>query len=812
MENATNTHFSNFGLSDISDSRRTSRHHSNSYSGNIGNIVAYDKPRKQQSEGEHLRERLRTCEKGLGKMYQMISTSKQRSKKPPTFNHTRSASVSHQYTSSPSPSPVPESHQINGYGTEFDDVFNPVPQVTMLELQASIEGLLREQDSLLSQVDDWKQITEAAKRERVLAIDEKDQLLRETHSLRVAVESAQTVLGSMEEERGVLKHQVLDLQDELVSLKRDNETAREMRALALEERSKIQQECSELQHELRVFQTERDNLYKETLRQQVLLEEVLGERERLRSDLGWLSNVKGCEGLEGKLSIKEESPIPAGKLPVQDMLEVTLSRSIPGMPWGFTFEGGRGTEFYHQDPSIVITGVANRTPAADTLRFGDRMMSFGNHDFHNVTKKEAAEAIRSCDFTTVTVEVGRTTANVKPAPQEIKIPGKKDFGFSYESRLFVTSTEEDSSSVGLLLPGDEIIQVQGKSAFNMKPSALKQILKSCKDGLALTIQHQPGLNLTSLVSTATLRARQTSSAGKPKHRGTGEDLPSLFNGTNRSNQSQQQQSTHLLSDLVQSPGTPKSSISESSAGYHSLAHSIAPSEPSNVGVGAQDSKTGQIGPERDCDATCFTSSTSLERRPIGRCSEGGPGDLGVALPGSHAHYHHLRPGPGGAASSSSNGFSRSSYRSRPADYYSPRRSTTTAAYPVRQGQGSKPRSYSMSAYKSAPSMGLDTSRPDHHPQPYSVSAAHRIATPISPTKIPATPTSTPGMAFSMSVDNLDSEPCNSALSAPSRSTSRPESHDKTRPQEVVVGHVAPPPGGRSRGHLSMSTGNMQTHV
>ena len=39
------------------------------------------------------------------------------------------------------------------------------------------------------------------------------------------------------------------------------------------------------------------------------------------------------------------------------------------MPWGFTFEGGRGTEFYHQDPSIVITGVANHTPAADTLRY-----------------------------------------------------------------------------------------------------------------------------------------------------------------------------------------------------------------------------------------------------------------------------------------------------------------------------------------------------------------------------------------------------------------------------------------------------------
>ena len=59
---------------------------------------------------------------------------------------------------------------------------------------------------------------------------------------------------------------------------------------------------------------------------------------------------------------------PLVQVPVQDVLEVTLNRGTLAMPWGFTFEGGRGSEFYHQDPSIVITGVANRTPAADNLR------------------------------------------------------------------------------------------------------------------------------------------------------------------------------------------------------------------------------------------------------------------------------------------------------------------------------------------------------------------------------------------------------------------------------------------------------------
>jgi hypothetical protein len=47
------------------------------------------------------------------------------------------------------------------------------------ELKEVIEKLVLERDNLASQVDDLKQVTEAAKRERVLAIDEKDHLLRE---------------------------------------------------------------------------------------------------------------------------------------------------------------------------------------------------------------------------------------------------------------------------------------------------------------------------------------------------------------------------------------------------------------------------------------------------------------------------------------------------------------------------------------------------------------------------------------------------------------------------------------------------------
>ncbi len=53
----------------------------------------------------------------------------------------------------------------------------------------------------------------------------------------------------------------------------------------------------------------------------------------------------------------------------------------------------------------------------ETFRFGDRIIKFGSQDFRNITRKEAAEMIRSCDLTSITVEIGRAHANIKPAPQ-----------------------------------------------------------------------------------------------------------------------------------------------------------------------------------------------------------------------------------------------------------------------------------------------------------------------------------------------------------------------------------------------------------
>ena len=228
----------------------------------------------------------------------------------------------------------------------------------------------------------------------------------------------------------------------------------------------------------------------------------------------------------------------------------------------------------------------------------------------------------------------------------------------------------------------------------MKPSALKQLLKSCKDGVTLTVQRQPGINLTSLASTPLYRSRQSSgtSLGSKGRRGElQENSPHLqLNGGGRSGSVGHRQS----SDLTQSPGTPKSSISECSAGYHSLAHSVPPSESSNtlIPVVGPDSETGQIGPELDDAAHSHLPLTPHgpggvveRRRNLSKQKQASAG----SLPSSSSHPH--RPGSVGGASY--NGLSRSSYRNRPSDFYLPKRSSTashsTASRPGSSSKSSK---------------------------------------------------------------------------------------------------------------------------
>ena len=46
-------------------------------------------------------------------------------------------------------------------------------------------------------------------------------------------------------------------------------------------------------------------------------------------------------------------------------------------------------------------------------RFGDRLLAVNGQNFHNISRKKAAEVLRSCDQLAVTMEISRIMSKLK---------------------------------------------------------------------------------------------------------------------------------------------------------------------------------------------------------------------------------------------------------------------------------------------------------------------------------------------------------------------------------------------------------------
>ena len=127
-------------------------------------------------------------------------------------------------------------------------------------------------------------------------------------------------------------------------------------------------------------------------------------------------------------------------------------------PWGFSIEGGVNSELFCGDPSIFITGIAEGSPASKQLALGDKIVSVEGHSFSPIDRKQATEILKSCDQTSFVMEIARPKR--KAQTLQVHIPGRKVFGFVYESRLFVSRVEQCGAATNLLWSGDEIVQVR----------------------------------------------------------------------------------------------------------------------------------------------------------------------------------------------------------------------------------------------------------------------------------------------------------------------------------------------------------------
>ena len=142
------------------------------------------------------------------------------------------------------------------------------------------------------------------------------------------------------------------------------------------------------------------------------------------------------------------------------MLTVRMERKSVSQPWGFSIEGGVNSELFSGDASIFVTGIAEGSPASKQLVLGDKIVSVEGQSFAPIDRKQATEILKSCDQTMFVMEIARASSKRKPQTLQVHIPGRKVFGFTYESRLFISRVDQCGASANLLWSGDEIVQVR----------------------------------------------------------------------------------------------------------------------------------------------------------------------------------------------------------------------------------------------------------------------------------------------------------------------------------------------------------------
>ena len=65
-------------------------------------------------------------------------------------------------------------------------------------------------------------------------------------------------------------------------------------------------------------------------------------------------------------------------------------------------------------PASAKTAIDILLPSLCLQRFGDRLLMVNGQDFHCISRKKAAEVLRSCDQLSVTMEISRIISKLKP--------------------------------------------------------------------------------------------------------------------------------------------------------------------------------------------------------------------------------------------------------------------------------------------------------------------------------------------------------------------------------------------------------------
>ncbi|XP_069123796.1 disks large homolog 5-like isoform X1 [Argopecten irradians] len=352
---------------------------------------------------------------------------------------------------------------------------------------------------------DWQMVTQerdVARKERHEAIQDRDRILRETYERERCQKEKAEEMDQVSKETEMMKRTIEKLQRELRDLNHEVESSNMSRDWALRERDKIVQErdsirtlCDSLRHErdravsdkaktLRDFddlKKQKSEAYKELKETREKYESVMEKEARKNQLNGVGHNHSRDSAIDADLQEWETEEVI-----------VDIGRFNPDN-LGFDIVGGKDDPQLTNDNSIFISHISKGSVVDGKLKVNDVLMKVNNQDTTNMTKRTMMQTLRDAsDNVSLMVRRRRCITPRVWQPLQLSISLGKETGIHIEQGLYVSRITPGSvvAKEGLLVTGDRIVGVNGKSVESLSAKELMRLLDDCRDPVVMEIWRQ----------------------------------------------------------------------------------------------------------------------------------------------------------------------------------------------------------------------------------------------------------------------------------------------------------------------------------
>ncbi|XP_021371465.1 disks large homolog 5-like, partial [Mizuhopecten yessoensis] len=352
---------------------------------------------------------------------------------------------------------------------------------------------------------DWQMVMQerdVARKERHEAIQDRDRILRETYERERCQKEKAEEMDQVSKETEMLKRTIEKLQRELRDANHEVESSNMSRDWALRERDKIVQErdsirtlCDSLRHErdravsdkaktLRDF----DDLKKQ---KSEACKELKETREKYESVMEKEARKNQLNGIGHNHSRDSAIDADLQEWETEEVI-VDIGRFNPDN-LGFDIVGGKDDPQLTNDNSIFISHISKGSVVDGKLKVNDVLMKVNNQDTTNMTKRTMFQTLRdACDNVSLLVRRRRCITPRVWQPLQLNISLGKETGIYIEHGLYVSRISPGSvvAKEGLLVTGDRIVGVNGKSVESLSAKELMRLLDDCRDSCVMEIWRQ----------------------------------------------------------------------------------------------------------------------------------------------------------------------------------------------------------------------------------------------------------------------------------------------------------------------------------